>query len=110
VDPKPAKIFERPAEPPAKSTVEELRETVAEIPAKRGKGRPKTGQAKPWVSLGMTKSTYYVKKSKGEVWWLRFRIGEYLRVRLRKSLRLRIHLLGRVRLGRLSLLLGVPKR
>jgi hypothetical protein len=67
VDPKPAKIFERPAGPPAKSKVEELRETVAEIPAKRSKGRPKTGQAKPWVALGMTKSTYYVKKSKGEV-------------------------------------------
>jgi hypothetical protein len=67
LDPKPAKIFEQPAEPPAKSKVEELRETVADIPAKRGKGRPKTGQVKPWVSLGMTKSTYYVKKSKGEV-------------------------------------------
>jgi hypothetical protein len=67
LDPKPTKIFELPAEPPAKSKVEELRETVADIPAKRGKGRPKTGQVKPWVSLGMTKSTYYVKKSKGEV-------------------------------------------
>jgi hypothetical protein len=65
VDPKPAKIFEHPSEPPAKSKVEELRETVAEIPAKK-MGRPSKG--KPWVEAGVSKASWYrQQKSKGEV-------------------------------------------
>jgi hypothetical protein len=36
-------------------------------PAKRKVGRPATGRSEPWLALGLTKSTYYVKKSKGEV-------------------------------------------
>jgi hypothetical protein len=65
VDPKPTKIFERPAEPPAKSTVEALRDTVAEIPAKK-MGRPSKG--KPWVEAGVSKASWYrQQKSKGEV-------------------------------------------
>jgi hypothetical protein len=65
VDPKPAKISERPAEPPAKSKVEELRESVAEIPAKK-MGRPSKG--KPWVEAGVSKASWYrQQKSKGEV-------------------------------------------
>jgi hypothetical protein len=65
LDPKPAKISERPAEPPAKSKVEELRVTVAEIPAKKV-GRPSKG--KPWVEAGVSKASWYrQQKSKGEV-------------------------------------------
>jgi hypothetical protein len=65
LDPKPVKISERPAEPPARSTVEELRESVAEIPAKK-MGRPSKG--KPWVEAGVSKASWYrQQKSKGEV-------------------------------------------
>jgi hypothetical protein len=34
---------------------------------KRPVGRPRSDKPKPWVSLGMSKSTWYEKKSKGEV-------------------------------------------
>jgi hypothetical protein len=65
VDPKPAKILERPAEPPAKYEVEELRKTVAEIPAKK-MGRPSKG--KPWVEAGVSKASWYrQQKSKEDV-------------------------------------------
>jgi hypothetical protein len=65
VDPKPTKILERPADSPAKSKVEELRETVADISAKKI-GRPSKG--KPWVEAGVSKASWYrQQKSKGEV-------------------------------------------
>jgi hypothetical protein len=78
----PLKVVERPASPPTE---------------KKGRGRPRSDKPKPWEALGLSQAAYYRKKSKGEVWWLGFRTGEYLRVRLRKSLRLRIRLLGRAR-------------
>lgn len=56
LDPKRAKISERPAEPPAKSKVEELRESIEAIPAKK-MGRPSKGQ--PWVEAGVSKASWY---------------------------------------------------
>jgi hypothetical protein len=56
LDPKPAKIFERPAEPLAKPKVEELRETVEAVPSKK-MGRPSKG--KPWVEAGVSKASWY---------------------------------------------------
>lgn len=52
----PAKIFERPAEPPVEVKV-----------VKSGRGRPKKEGKRPWEEAGMSKSTWYEKKSKGDV-------------------------------------------
>jgi hypothetical protein len=52
----PAEIFERPAEPPVEVKV-----------AKSSRGRPKKEGRRPWEEAGMSKSTWYEKKSKGEV-------------------------------------------
>jgi hypothetical protein len=50
------KISERGPEPPA------------EVKAvKVGRGRPKKEGKRPWEEAGMSKSTWYEKKSKGEV-------------------------------------------
>lgn len=49
-----------------KSTVDELMEKIAEIPAKK-MGRPKSDKPKPWDGTGLSKSEYYRQKSKGEV-------------------------------------------
>jgi hypothetical protein len=57
---------EKSATPPggtAKPTVDELREKIAEIPAKK-MGRPSKG--KPWVEAGVSKASWYrQQKSKG---------------------------------------------
>jgi hypothetical protein len=58
LDPKPAKIFEQPAEPPAE---------VKAVEVRSGRGRPKKEGKRPWEEAGMSKSTWYEKKSKGEV-------------------------------------------
>jgi hypothetical protein len=49
-----------------KPTLDELREKIAEIPAKK-MGRPKSDKPRPWDGTGLSKSEYYRKKSKGEV-------------------------------------------
>jgi hypothetical protein len=57
----------RPApDVPVKPTLDELRERVAEIPAKK-MGRPKSDKPRPWDGTGLSKSEYYRKKAKGEV-------------------------------------------
>jgi hypothetical protein len=56
LDQEPAKIFERSAEPPVEVKV-----------VKSGRGRPKKEGKRPWEEAGMSKSTWYEKKSKGEV-------------------------------------------
>jgi hypothetical protein len=51
-----AKIFEPPSDPPV------------EVKAvKSSRGRPKKEGKRPWEEAGMSKSTWYEKKSKGEV-------------------------------------------
>jgi hypothetical protein len=51
--------------PTAKPTVDELRDKIAEIPAKKI-GRPSKG--KPWVEAGVSKASWYrQQKSKGDV-------------------------------------------
>jgi hypothetical protein len=40
---------------------------VGELSGKKGRGRPKSNKPKPWAGTGMSKSTWYEKKSKGEV-------------------------------------------
>jgi hypothetical protein len=58
LDQKPAKISEHPAEPPAE---------VKAVEVRSGRGRPKKAGKRPWEEAGMSKSTWYEKKSKGEV-------------------------------------------
>jgi hypothetical protein len=53
-------------EVPVKPRLDELREKIAEIPAKK-MGRPKSGKPKPWDGTGLSKSEYYRQKSKGAV-------------------------------------------
>jgi hypothetical protein len=63
--------FEGPSK--AKSTLPELGSVVAEVPAKRKGGRPKSekslSQQKPWEAEGVSRASWYEsrKKSKGEV-------------------------------------------
>jgi hypothetical protein len=58
LEPKPVKILERPAEPLAE---------VKAVEVRSGRGRPKKEGRRPWEEAGMSKSTWYDKKSKGEV-------------------------------------------
>jgi hypothetical protein len=63
--------FEGPSK--AKSTLPELRSSVAEVTVKRKGGRPKSekslSQQKPWEAEGVSRASWYEsrKKSKGEV-------------------------------------------
>jgi hypothetical protein len=61
--------FEGPVR--AKSTLPELRSSVAEIPAKRKGGRPRSekslSQQKPWEAEGVSRASWYEsRKKKGE--------------------------------------------
>jgi hypothetical protein len=51
-------ILERPTGPPAE---------VKAVEVRSGRGRPKKEGKRPWEEAGMSKSTWYEKKSKGEV-------------------------------------------
>jgi hypothetical protein len=56
--------------PTVKSTVDELREKIGEIPSKKVKGRPKVSGSinseRPWEAEGISRMTWYRRqKSKG---------------------------------------------
>jgi hypothetical protein len=51
-------ILEQAAEPPVEAKAVKVRS---------GRGRPKKAGKRPWEEAGMSKSTWYEKKSKGEV-------------------------------------------
>ena len=55
------KFLERAPEVPAKSRVDELREAVGAIPAKK-MGRPSKGQ--PWKEAGISKAAWYKRQQK----------------------------------------------